>query len=223
MATSIMNAARLTAELNDLLALDHDALAAYDIAIDGLKNPEYAAQIRRFRQDHERHITELGPLIRAHGGIPIEMPHLPTGMFKLAVQQAGKLGGDKGLLLAFKANERQGRDDYRRAAERARDHGDARVTDVLERAARDESTHYHWVLETLEELGAGADTPVGRAERVVESGNVAMADAVEGVGKGALAAGDALRRVVKQQPMGAALVALGIGLVAAAVVRGRRG
>ncbi len=88
---------RLVADLNDLLQLDHDAVAAYDVAISKLEDRDHADQIAGFRRDHERHIRELTELIRAHGGVPIQTPHLPTGVFKLAMQGVGAAGGDPGL------------------------------------------------------------------------------------------------------------------------------
>src|SRR4029079_7393513 len=146
---------------NDLLQLDHDAVAAYDIAIRSVEGAALKEALRRFKSDHERHITELTRLIHERDGIPVQLPHIPTGGFKLAVQEAGNLGGgDVGVLLAFKANERQVRDKYRRAAASAT-HLAGEV--VLARGAADESRHYAWALETLDDLGAGNRTPIGAA------------------------------------------------------------
>src|ERR687896_1288018 len=100
----------LVSELNDLLRLDHDAVQAYPLAIRLLQNPEYKRQLEEFRADHQRHIDELSQLIRSRDGVPLELPHLPSGAFKLAVQAVGGAGGDRAVPLAFKANERQGCD-----------------------------------------------------------------------------------------------------------------
>ena len=212
--------ATIVADLNDLLQLDHDALGAYQIAYDALDNPLHKEQIRRFRADHERHIAELVPLIRARGGIPLEISHLSTGVLKLGAQQAGRLGGDAGVLLSFKANERQVRDKYRRAAERWA--GEEGVADVIRRAADDEQRHYMWALETLEDLGVGADTSIGKVEKAVEVGHARMADAAEGATKGAMTMADSLRRAVQKNPVGAAAIAVGVGLAAVALGTTRR-
>lgn len=212
--------ATLVADLNDLLQLDHDAIGAYQIAFDSLDNPLHREQIRRFRADHERHIAELVPLIRAHGGTPLELSHVSTGVLKLGAQQAGRLGGDAGVLLSFKANERQVRDKYRRAAERWT--GDPEVADVIRRAADDEQRHYTWALETLEDLGVGADTSIGRIEQVVEVGHARMADAAEGASKRATSVAESLRRAVKKHPVGVAAIAVGVGLAAVALGTTRR-
>ena len=63
------------------------------------------------RGDHAPHSGSRGK--------PIQAPHLPTSVFKLAVQKAGAMSGETALILAFKANERQSRDKYRRMAEAA--------------------------------------------------------------------------------------------------------
>ena len=106
-----------TAELNDLLQLDHDAVEAYTIAIDRIRDAGRRESLVSFRADHKRHIEELAALVRARGGLPTELPH-PTGALKLAVQALGSLGDDTSLLLAFKAVEGQVRDKYQRAARR---------------------------------------------------------------------------------------------------------
>jgi rubrerythrin len=214
----------LVAELNDLLQLDHDAVQAYTLAISSLENPAYKETLHQFRGDHQRHVDELTQLIRARGGIAMELPHL-TGAFKLAVQAAGAAGGDRAVLLAFKANERQVRDKYRRSARASHP---ADVTSVLARAADDEARHYAWVLETLEDLGYDENSVSGRAERAFEVTHKGVADAVEGVERGAMWAFEGARRTLRdpasrKKALGSALLAIGTGVIAARLLgRGRR-
>jgi rubrerythrin len=222
--------AELIGHLNDLLQLDHDAVQAYSIAHAALTSETLRATVEQFRGDHERHVTELTQLIRSRGATPVELPHLPSGAFKLAVQAAGSAagrmgGGDVAVLLAFKANERQVRDKYRRIA---REPHPSDVTSVLARAADDEARHYAWALEMLDELGAGADSAAGRVERVVEVAHARMADTMENVEREAMsAAGRATRSVghaLRENPVGAVLGAVGAGVVLAALMAtGRRG
>ena len=89
------------ATLNDLVQLDHDAVGAYGIAIHSASDESHRQALREFRADHERHIEEITRLIQDRGGKPLQAPHLPTSVLKLAVQKAGTLGGPKSLLLAF--------------------------------------------------------------------------------------------------------------------------
>lgn len=213
--TSTMTLARdvtRIAMLNDLLQLDHDAVSAYSVAINATANDAWRETLRSFRADHERHIEELTRLIQDRGGKPLQVPHLPTGTFKLALQKAGALGGATSLLLAFKANERQARDKYRRAAEQA---DDLEVADVLARATDDEIRHYDWAVRTLMEVGVEPDSFMSRAERVVEIGNARVADVVEGFETGAMALFEGVRRGTRDKPLLVALAGVGVGLLAA--------
>jgi rubrerythrin len=223
MAHTVPTETELVAELNDLLKLDHDAVQAYTLAISSLDNESYKETLRQFRGDHERHIDELTQLIRARGGMPIQMPHVPTGAFKLAVQAVAAMGSDRTVLAAFKANERQVRDKYRRAA---REVHTADVTTVLARAADDESRHYAWVLETLEDLGFNADSVAGQAERAFEVTHKGVADALEGAERQVLRGIESSRRALKRpgsrKGIVTALFTVGTGLVAAQIFRRTR-
>ena len=225
--------AHTIAELNDLLQLDHDALASYDLAMREVKSAAYRETIRRYRRDHERHVAELTALIRQYGGLPLEIPH-PSGVDKLALQAAGEVGGgDPHTLVAFRNNERQSRDKYQRAAQAA-SAWPADVQTVVRTAAEDEQRHYSWVDTTLQSLGITDDRPVGVAARAIESFHSGFHDGAEAVEKQGMwgfeaarravagATGSKLGRRVAERPLEAALVALGAGLVAAGVVAGVR-
>jgi rubrerythrin len=215
--------ADLAAELNDLLKLDHDAIQAYTLAIRLVRREEYKRQLEAFRADHQRHVDELSELIRSRDATPLELPHLPSGAFKLAVQAVGGLGGDRAVLLAFKANERQVRDKYRRSARAVHP---ADVTSVLARATDDESRHYAWALEALEDLGVSAESGTGRAEQAFEVAHARMADAVEGAERQALKVAQGATRTLREgiidNPIGSALVAVGVGFIAASLLGGAR-
>jgi hypothetical protein len=177
--------AALVAELNDLLQLDYDAVGAYTLAISALRDRNLRNTLIGFRQDHERHIAELVDLIRARGGVPVRMPHFPTGIFKLLVQAAGSVGGfaggDRTVLLAFIANETQARDKYRRHASAG--YHPADVAGVVERAARDEETHHRWAWDALERLGMGRGSVPGRMIASFAFIHGSNADIIEAAGK----------------------------------------
>lgn len=191
MSTTPPNEAQLVAELNDLLQLDHDAVQAYGLALDGLQDERHRATLREYRADHERHVEELTRLVQSFGGIPLNLPHLPTGAFKLAVQAVGRLGGDRALLLAFKTNEGQVRAKYREHVARAHS---VDVQEVLRRAADDEERHYRWVGRVLEEMGAGSDTLTGQAQGALEQVHGTVANLVEGAERRLLQQAERLRR-----------------------------
>src|SRR5690606_35214177 len=127
--------------------------------------------------------------------------------------------GDRALMLAFKANERQVRDKYRR-------HADAphppEVRAVLARAAADEERHYAWALEVLDDLCAGTDTVIGRIEGGFGRGHKAVADAVEDAERRVMERVEGARRVVKEMPARLRSTA-GDGLEGAAAAVGRVG
>jgi hypothetical protein len=175
------------AMLNDLLQLEHDALPAYQVAIAGLSNTARRDQLRAFRDDHLRHVDELAALIRARGGVPLRLPHLPTGLLKLMLQLAGLPGGDRAILLAFRANEWQSQEKYgRRVAEgTGREPG---LAGFLRRAAEDEARHYAWVCDALEEVGLGRGTLIGAANGAFARFHGTLADGIEGAGRVALEA-----------------------------------
>jgi rubrerythrin len=107
------------------------------------------------------------------------------------VQALGSLGEHRAVLLAFKTNEGQARDKYRRHAGRAHP---PEVREVVRRAADDEEKHYRWAAETLERLGAGPDTLTGLAQQAAEAVHGRAADVVESVERRAMQAAERLRR-----------------------------
>ncbi len=188
MAASRRDAAALIATLNDLLQLEHDALPAYALAAAGLRDAGLREALEAFRQDHLRHVGELTGLVRGRGGLPLALPHLPTGLLKLAVQASGLPGGDRGVLLAFRANEWQSREKYARAAAGGGRDDDPEVADVLRRAAGDEARHYSWAVEALERAGLGDGTAVGGANAAFARLHGTAAGAVEAAGRAGLEA-----------------------------------
>lgn len=208
--------AALVAELNDLLQLDYDAVAAYTLALNSLDDVGYQDAVRGFKADHERHIEELTALIKQHGGIPMPTPHL-SGVFKLAVQGVGALGDDAAVITTFKSNEVQSRDKYRRAASRQHP---TDVQGVLIRAARDEQRHFDWAMRTLSELGVNT----GSVADALEQMHARTADSVEAVERGVMYVGERARRAVRDagtpvKMLGLGLVVVGVGLAVRALTR----
>jgi rubrerythrin len=208
--------AALVGELNDLLQLDYDAVAAYTLALNALDDPDYQEAVRRFKSDHERHIDELTALIHSYGGMPMPMPHI-SGVFKLAVQGVGGAGGDAAVILAFKSNEVQSRDKYRRSASRQHP---ADVQNALIRAARDEQRHFDWAMRTLGELGVNT----GNVAEALEQMHARSADAMEAVERGAMHAAEYTRRSIRDAGPGRLALAglLLVGAAAAITVLARK-
>jgi rubrerythrin len=156
--------------LNDLLQLDHDAVGAYQIAMEKLHDRDHADQIAGFRRDHERHIRELNELIADLGGTPKNHPHA-TGPFKLALQSLGALAGDKGVLMAFRSNELLVRAKYDSYAAKA-NHWPTNIKRIIDACALDEERHYSWVSRVLGKDENAALDPVDMVrERAAAAGH----------------------------------------------------
>ena len=177
--------AALIADLTDLLQLEFDALPAYSVAIVGLRRPDLRDKLASFRADHERHAHDLSAHIRRLGGVPVALPHLPTGLLKLGVQMAGLPGGDRAVLLAFVSNEWQSQEKYARYAARPYP---PELAGLLQRHAADEARHYAWACDALEGMGCGADTPVGSAAQAFARFHGTAADTIEALGRTAVEA-----------------------------------
>jgi uncharacterized protein (TIGR02284 family) len=136
--------------LNSLIELDFDAVAAYQAAIDRLGEPTDQAKLRQFMGDHERHITDLGPLVLELGGAPAQKADVKKVLAKGKVVLAG-IAGDRAILAAMKSNEETSTKTYRKAS------GEAglpsHVRTVLERNFSDEQRHLAWIEDRLSSHG----------------------------------------------------------------------
>ncbi len=185
MVGPVRDTAALLADLTDLLQLEADVLPSYTVAISGLRRPDQQERLRAFRADHEQHVRDLSAEIRGLGGVPLTLPHLPTGLLKLGVQLSGLPGGERTVLLAFVANEWQSREKYARYASQPYP---PEITALLQRHAADEARHYEWACDALQDLGCGPDTLAGRAVQTFARLHGTAADTMEAAGRNAVEA-----------------------------------
>ncbi len=145
MVTTVGNESTIQDLVQDLLYLEHDAIAAYDSTIEKLGTPSYKEQIAQFRNEHLRHVEELRKMASM---LRIEAPSegdskqmLTTGKVALA-----SLMGDGAILAAMKTNE----DDTVTAYERASIHADAEPESrkFFAEFAADERRHREWMERT---------------------------------------------------------------------------
>lgn len=146
MATRIGKEENSIAMLEHLIALDLDAMRAYDAAIRRLDNEEWRRQLADFRADHARHVVELRPIVRDLGGDP------PTEADRKAILTKGKvvladLAGDTAILRAMQSNEKDTHAAYSLATGRP-DVPDY-VHALLSRNEGDEHRHRAWIEATL--------------------------------------------------------------------------
>jgi hypothetical protein len=156
--------AEVVAGLNDLLQLDHDAVGAYEIAIEQLENRDHAVQIEGFKRDHESHIRDLNEVILGLGGEPTNEPHA-TAPLKQAIQSIAAVGGDAALLAAWRANELQVTSKYDRYAQEA-NAWPPEAKRVVDQNALDEERHYQWVVGLL----SGGEAPESHLNNKVREG-----------------------------------------------------
>src|SRR5262245_15750164 len=94
----------LNDRLNDLIAIDIDAVNAYEAAIKRIKAVDVARQLRQFQLDHERHINELTALVLKLGGKPRQHADV-KGVFLQGFAAVSSMIGDEAALKAMKNNE----------------------------------------------------------------------------------------------------------------------
>ncbi|MGE5270350.1 MAG: DUF2383 domain-containing protein [Thiohalocapsa sp.] len=104
MATTIGTESTIDALLSDLIQLDYDAADAYQAAIDRLDSAAFRSALTGFRQDHLRHIDELGAFLTRMGKTPPQDGDMKSLLTKGKVV-LGSLMGDKAILQAMKTNE----------------------------------------------------------------------------------------------------------------------
>jgi bacterioferritin (cytochrome b1) len=214
--------------LNDLLQLNHDAIGAYDIAIEKLEDRDHASQISGFKLDHERHIRELNDAILGLGGSPRNEPH-KTSALKEAMQNLGAMAGDRGALLAWRANELQVRTKYDKYASKAV-HWSNDVKRLIDQQALDEERHYRWVAETLAALGTLGASGVGSVrnriagvadtarEKAASGVSTARERASEGLDRAA-GLGDEVENRVRTSPLKTLLMLFGVGFIIGRILR----
>jgi rubrerythrin len=133
--------------LQNLLLLEHDAIAAYDQTIQRLENENWKEQIARFKNDHDLHVQELSHLAKSIGAeAPTEgdaKQLLTTGKVALA-----SIMGDTATLRAMKSNEEDTVTAYERAAQHTE--APAQALEVFRRALADELRHRAWMQSTAD-------------------------------------------------------------------------
>jgi uncharacterized protein (TIGR02284 family) len=137
---------QIISDLNDLIKLDYDAIAAYQAAIERLDNAGYKKQLTEFLGDHKNHVEELAKAVRSEGGTP------PTEGGAMKILTKGKvviagLVGDDAILKAMRVNEGVTNTKYEEAVEASYPE---QIQTVLRKGLADEQRHRDWIIATLE-------------------------------------------------------------------------
>jgi uncharacterized protein (TIGR02284 family) len=127
--------------LNHLIAVDYDAIEAYEAAIGRLGSTPDATQLARFLEDHKRHVVELSAMVHELGGAPAEHGDLrhfvATGKVML-----GGLIGDDAVLRAMRSNEDETCSHYDLAV--VREGLELAPRTLMLRIIEDEKRHREW-------------------------------------------------------------------------------
>lgn len=141
-----MDAKKEIEELNDLIALDHDAVSAYESAINGIAEEPIRAELRQFQEDHRRHIRELSQVVRNLGGKPRERTDV-KGFFIKGFTAISSAMGTEPALKAMESNEKLTTRSYAHA--RDADFG-PEAKPLIARAYDDERRHLSWIEQALQ-------------------------------------------------------------------------
>lgn len=210
----------IVARLGVLRDFDRQAAEAYRTAAERLGSEPLRRSARHFCEDHERHVDELSRLVRAYGSADAGR----TGAAGVGAEpvdgepsaEIAGLSSDRAILRSLKTLARAGRDNYRSAAKGG---FPPAVAAVLRRASNDETTHYAWALEMLDDLDSGR----GRLRRSVgaalDEGSARITGFVEVVERRSTTAVGRVREGLCAElgahPVRAAIVAVGVGVCAA--------
>lgn len=131
--------------LNDLIALDYDAVNAYESAIARINDASVQTRLREFKGDHEQHIRDLSGYVASYGKEPRRRPDT-KGFFIQAFTAITSMMGDKAALTAMKSNEELTNRTYDKALEHE---WPGPVRRILEKNRDDERRHLSFIEEQL--------------------------------------------------------------------------
>ena len=132
--------------LHNLIQLDFDAIAAYELAIGGLEEDATRRRLAAFRDDHRAHTERLGALLTELDEEPPTAGDsqmlLTTGQVMMALPF-----GDRAILQAMAVNEDDTNTAYRRA--NAHKGVDGAIRQALVQSFADEQRHAAWIEQRL--------------------------------------------------------------------------
>jgi uncharacterized protein (TIGR02284 family) len=153
------DAAKWVEKLNDLIAVDIDAVNAYQACIDRLRHADIKQRLGAFQQDHERHIRELSAYVTRFGGKPRSKADI-KGFFLKGFTAVTSMVGDEAALKAMQGNEQITNRSYQASL------AEAWPDDLRQLIARnygDEQRHLAYIREALQNRAWEQQEPVQHA------------------------------------------------------------
>jgi rubrerythrin len=102
-------------KLNELIQLDADAIQLYETAIEHIDDIAARQDLRAFKSDHERHVTDLARVVMDIGGHAIAPNRDLKGALLEAITAMRSVTGNLGALKAMRTNEKLTNKTYQRA------------------------------------------------------------------------------------------------------------
>jgi uncharacterized protein (TIGR02284 family) len=137
--------ADLIEHLNGLIALDLDAIEAYDSCIARIDTVTVRERLREFQGDHHRHVRDLTEAVMRFGGAPRQRPDI-KGFFIKNFTAVTSMMGDEASLRAMKSNEELTTKTYKKALAETYP-SDVRA--LIEKNYADEQRHLAYIEECL--------------------------------------------------------------------------
>lgn len=142
--------------LNELIQLDFDAASTYDHALERVDDPLVSEDLESFREDHERHISELTRVVEDLGGEVEEAGRDVKGVLLESMTKLRSVTGTLGALKAMRMNEKLTNRTYEKAT---RADLPPIALEVVARNLEDERRHLAAIEEHIERIGAGPIDP----------------------------------------------------------------
>ena len=136
---------KVVEKLNDLIALDRDAVAAYTEAISRIHIPALKDALSQFRGDHQRHITDLSAVVAKYGGVPRTKTDV-KGFFIKGFTAITSAMGDEAALRAMQGNEMLTTSTYQKALEHT---FPAEVLALIRKNYADEQRHLAFIQDAI--------------------------------------------------------------------------
>ncbi len=143
-----MNRDDVVKELNHLIELDRSLVEAYDKVVEKMRGEGdqiSADTMVTFREDHARHVRDLGSLITRYGG-QVATGRGVEGILAKSVATIASLGGVNTILKGMRENEERSNDIYRKTLEKSFPED---VNPSLMKNLEDERRHLSWIEHRL--------------------------------------------------------------------------
>jgi uncharacterized protein (TIGR02284 family) len=140
-----LSSEKIIEELNELIRLDHDAIGAYNEAIDGIDESRLRERLRRFCGDHVRHVADLTLIVRRLGGEPPAKP-AARGLSRMTLTKVAGLDDPEVVLKVMRSNENVIQKYY---GECCQQDFPEEIRDVIQRHFGDEQRHCSWMEQAL--------------------------------------------------------------------------